>query len=331
MKLRPRVIFRSRHVVVGVVALILLVVVGTWYSYQQHGPWLPANAAVLNVTFAPNGHVLAAAVAVDGGQIQLWDASKRQLLRAVPGLPAFSWGPNGDELAALHADGTIRIWRAADGHEVSRFPTAKHVTDIAWSPDGSALAIVQDDLLQIVNRVDGRSFQTIQTFILDATPVVWSPDSTIIALGGEGGQIELWRHDGTRVRTFIPPPPVGAPHALAFSPDGQLIAAGANQQIYVWQTQTGELIQTLRGHTEYVSGLAFSPDGRLLASAAGFFLEGNSTDTSVRLWDVQTGQPVAILGSHDSIATSVTFSPDGGTIASGGYDGKIRLWLIQDK
>ncbi len=46
----------------------------------------------------------------------------------------------------------------------------------------------------------------------------------------------------------------------------------------VWDSHTGKLVRTFRGHTGLVSSIAFSPDGRRLVSG--------SRDKTVKIWDV---------------------------------------------
>ena len=46
----------------------------------------------------------------------------------------------------------------------------------------------------------------------------------------------------------------------------------------IWDTRTGELLETLRGHTNLVWDVAFTPDGRGLVSA--------SVDRTLKYWDV---------------------------------------------
>ena len=64
--------------------------------------------------------------------------------------------------------------------------------------------------------------------------------------------------------------------SVAFSPDGRIIAAGCDNIIRLWDVNTGQLIQTIKGHTEEVWSVTFSPDGKTLASG--------DRDLSIRLW-----------------------------------------------
>lgn len=107
--------------------------------------------------------------------------------------------------------------------------------------------------------------------------------------------------------------------AVAYSPNGQLLAAGTSDgQVRIWRSTDGQLLLTFTGHTDWVLSVCFSPDGNLLSSG--------SMDQTVRLWDVQTGQLLKTLWGHTAQVESVCFSPDGALLASCSDDQTIRLW-----
>lgn len=79
----------------------------------------------------------------------------------------------------------------------------------------------------------------------------------------------------------------------------------------------GNCVQTLEGHTGYVTAIAFSPDGKYSASA--------SRDHTIRLWDPATGALRSTLEGHRDYVTAVAFSRDG-HLASASWDSTVRLW-----
>lgn len=107
--------------------------------------------------------------------------------------------------------------------------------------------------------------------------------------------------------------------ALAFSPDGAMIAYGMKSgMIGLWTVAAPADTEptTLEGHTDAINRIIFSPDGTRLASA--------SDDKTVRLWDIQTGQVIQTF-EHDDPVVNVAFSSDGAVIATASAE-QVRLW-----
>jgi WD40 repeat protein len=118
--------------------------------------------------------------------------------------------------------------------------------------------------------------------------------------------------------------PGGEILALAFSPDGKTLAAGADDLVGLWDVATGKQRTTLRlGRRSRVVSVAFSPDSKTLATGGG----DEDAEGEVKLWDAATGKERATLPGGRAPVYSVAFSPDGKTLASGRFaDGSVRLW-----
>ena len=116
--------------------------------------------------------------------------------------------------------------------------------------------------------------------------------------------------------------PLAPVAAVAFSPDGKLLAAGSYRQVTIWDLAKVQPVRTLTNVLGTVNDLRFSPDGRLLAVAGG----QPSAKGDLRLYTVSDWQLVAKLTGHDDVVFSVAFHPNGKFLASASFDKTVKIW-----
>ncbi len=108
--------------------------------------------------------------------------------------------------------------------------------------------------------------------------------------------------------------------ALAFNPEGTLLASGGYQVAKLWQRP--ENVQRTRFDAAApATASAVSPNGKWLAVAAG---------KTVTLFDVAAGKPGAKLVGHAEDVAAIAFSPDNAKLYSGSKDKTIRVWTVAD-
>jgi len=83
--------------------------------------------------------------------------------------------------------------------------------------------------------------------------------------------------------------------------------------------------QTMRGHTDLVTGVAHLPNRRRIITC--------SDDGSLRLWDLKSGVQIGNDWRDDGKEEvwNISLSPNGKTVASGSGDGRVRLWDVETK
>ena len=117
---------------------------------------------------------------------------------------------------------------------------------------------------------------------------------------------------------------IDAINAIAFSPDGQTLAAGGHQELHLWDVSTGKSMPTFKEHQGRIHAIAFSPDGKTLASVSSKMGRRSRSVVilldplaprhlvrhTIRLWDVKTGSTRLTLPVNTLPITSLEFSPD---------------------
>ena len=129
---------------------------------------------------------------------------------------------------------------------------------------------------------------------------------------------EPWAH---RLRLVVP-----EADALAFSPDGTLVASASGETAQLWDLRTarrqGQPMRLQRG----IGVVAFSPNGKLLVT--------HSVEGVAQLWDTDTAKPIGpalrhVMGTAEfpgMAQWAAAFSPDGRLLATAAVDGTTRLW-----
>ncbi len=143
--------------------------------------------------------------------------------------------------------------------------------------------------------------------------IAFSPAGDTLATGHRDGRVLLWElNTGALLQALdrrVSAPSLGEITALAFSPDGALLAAAKPGQgaVDLWRVPTGEFVQALEAG-QGVVGIAFSPDGRVLAGSIG-----RGQRPRVLVWDTDTWATQATL---EDAGPTVAFTQDSSTVVT---------------
>ena len=206
-----------------------------------------------------------------------------------------------------------------------------YVYDIAFSPDGTQLAVASSIGVWIYDKQTGKALDLLTDHTGRVYSVCFSPDGTMLASGSYDRTIRLWDLRTGQMQARLTGHK-GSVYSIAFSPDGQTLASGGRDEfIRFWDVKTGALLRTIAGHVGRVAGVMYSPDGKKLASYGH--------DKKINIWAAGTGEFVKTLELDPELDTrssgwiyaAMAFSPDSRTIVTGGRHGNIRVWDINTR
>ncbi|KAF8741207.1 WD40 repeat-like protein, partial [Rhizoctonia solani] len=198
------------------------------------------------------------------------------------------------------------------------------VTSLAYSSDGSRVAVGCKDTVNIRSGYDGAVLAgPLQGHTSSVNSIAFSPDGGLVASGSWDGTVILWdAYNGTRIAG--PLSHTGTVYSVSFSPDSVRIVSGGDGKVWVWNATNGKLLLgPLEGHDSLVKCVTFSPGGTLIASG--------SSDCTIRLWRSDDGTlAIPPLEFPTGGVICLEFTSDGNRIIGVCNAGTICVWNVSD-
>jgi WD40 repeat protein len=308
--------------------------------------YLWPRARVDAVAFSPDGQLLASSGLDDDHLNSPFPVTVADLRsgRTVVTLsrPArtqdLAFSPDGKLLAL--AEDSVTFWNTSTWQQQGASLPVRGTSSLSFSKDGRMLAVGATQAASVWDvATRGRLGAAPIADEYLRVPVAISRDAQLLAVGA-AGRVNLWSLEKGRpagaspLATFRPtqrPTDNIQVRALAFSPDGRLLAAGGlNGMATVWNTVSRSRVTSFRAHDRGrtwgsdspVNALVFRRDARTLLSAGD--------DGVVRGWEARSGKPRGRpLRGHEGGIAALALTADDRTLASGGTDQRVAIWDLE--
>ncbi len=253
---------------------------------SQPDPALGAEGDVLNAFFSAEGETIA--LVTRRGVRFLRAADRSPLPDTAGGVIAVSGAAisaDGRQLATTGSNGDLWLWEATSGRVTRRIAGRGYLAERPlFAPDGAQLAVIaRDERGALVRLYNARNGQVL-----------------------------------AELRGFS-----GVPVALAFNPDGTLLAVGSAGEVQAFRTSDYAQVYSITApEIDPRRGLAFSPDKR-------FLLIGGAGD-EVFVQAAADGLGVRRLTEHGGRLSGLAFSADGALLLTVLSDSRgVYVWLVE--
>jgi len=254
-------------------------------------------------SFSPDGSRFAAAWPDDGGGVvRVLDLKTGRTLREVRsvfGPSATSFDPTGAHLAiASSGEPKAVIVDAESGEEVLIMSGHfSEVEDVAWSPDGNAVATAAaDSSTRVFDAKTGNQRFALLGHRSHIRDVDWSPDSTRLVTGSADGTAKVWsliEGDGRELLSLSALDTRNGIAGVAFSPDGTRVLTGNDgaTAAIIWDVGVsgGAEVANLPSVSYFYPAAEFTHDGRQLVATG--------PSGSIAVWDARTFRQIRTFGS----------------------------------
>lgn len=291
-------------------------------------------------------------------------APERTLQRHAARTRAVVFSADSQKLYSCDDNGRIYEWPVTGGEPSAEWNIGRLIYALALAGDGKTLLAVTRQQLYAWDLETHRESVRFPSVPLEEGlgDVAVSPDGRRAAtVGGRNGQVRVWDLSEGKQQSTWNAAATNRPsiYAVAWSPDGAVLATAGDSGLALWRPETGQLAQKVLTQASLTS-VAFSADGcdlyalgwegliwafdratgkqlleinthgfnaggRLCVSPAGHVIAASQNE-EVTIWHPFAKARLARLLGHERVTGRPTISPNGKWIAAGGDDQSVRVW-----
>jgi WD40 repeat protein len=294
------------------------------------------DAGIPNVTFSPDGKLLASASR--DGTVKIWQADTGKSVRTLRDLPgevfAVAFSPDGRLLAA-GSTAKVQFWDVRSWQKLDSLDAAGSIIwSVAFSPDGNHFAAGGQNggwKIWSVESVAAKERPDLRLSPQPSPPLTernvatlcFSPDGNRLGWVERDKSIRLWDMRTRQASDFSSVRPAGSVPVISWSRDGKhLVFASANGEAEVWNVKTRQKEYGFGGGRLDTSDPNRRTKTALSWDGTRFAWQGEG----VTVWDMASRKLLAALPEDDRKVWSLALSRTGDRLAIGFADGGLVIW-----
>ncbi|KAJ3326905.1 hypothetical protein HDU76_012534 [Blyttiomyces sp. JEL0837] len=297
----------------------------------------------------------------------VWGPHLQSFLGHAATVESVVFSHDGNLVASVSGDKTVRVWDLRTGKETRRFEGHKVlVTCVCFSYDGKFVVSGSGDkTVRVWDVGTGKEWKRLDGNSKAVSCVDISTDGKWIVSGGDDKTVRIWDVEtGFEIKRLDNHAKIVL--SVCFSDDGKtVLSAEENFNLILWNAESGDIIKRFdmdsvgkRLHciaTQFINsaGKAIWSESRQITiydletstskqlvghsenvTCVSLSLDGaravsGGRDMSVIVWDIESGKILWKLDGHSDWISAVRFSPDGRKVVSGSRDHTVRIWDIE--
>ena len=309
-----------------------------WRTEEDHRRLILATGHMtIQARFSPDSALV---MVVSGDAASIWRAATGQLVATLQShtgeLNDAHFSADGRRVITASNDKTARIWEVASGRLL--FTLNGHTAAVnaaQFSPDSTKIVTVSEDrTARLWNAFDGHLIAVLVGSNTRTTYATFSPNGGTIAILSEDNNVRLWDTESGRALAVVSP--VGThmmpamsfsvEHLLAFSPDGERIAAVGGSKLRVWKATSGQLLSSESAH-DIAECVVFSPDGQYIVTG-GMNSGIQGPEGNGRVWKANSLQLLTILPDTEGTSACPLVAQRSHRILIADGHGGLRLYEL---
>ena len=302
-------------------------------SGEKVTKFLRSSSPVLALAWSQDGWLASGS---KNGRVVIWGQDGQQIAEfkeQINEITSLAWEPGGT-LASASLDGSVVLWdRANTRKAITPDQTGDKVESLTWVAEDTIAIGLENGEIILWDLVESKRITILDEHLGPVNSLTVSGSGQIIS-GSEDGRVLIWNMDTSRPLAIFHEYIQKPVSAITTIMNGRLVSGTADGNLVIWDAETGQVMPTLKGHTESVTAVSWAEDGRL---ASG------SKDGFVKIWRPKDWTVIQTLygrfKSSDFIdenailqgiyynqgVTSIAWSKDN-RLATGYSDGRVILW-----